>query len=78
MKITYIGSFAAGVQLANGQWLAPNEPVEVDDATAGRAPKGNPGDDDYDPGEGLLAQTGNFATARTAARKADTTTTKET
>lgn len=30
--------------------------VEVDAELAGRPPKGEPGDDDHDPGAGLLAQ----------------------
>jgi hypothetical protein len=30
--------------------------LEVPTDVAGRAPKGEPGDEDYDPGEGFLAQ----------------------
>lgn len=40
--------------------LEPGETFEVDAKLAGRAPSGTPGEDDYDPGEGLLAQVGNF------------------
>lgn len=46
--------------------LKPGEEFDVDAAHAGRAPtpaKGEPGDDDYapaDPGDGLLAQIGNY------------------
>lgn len=61
--ILYIGGFAAGVGIETGQWLAPGAPVDVDEDVAGHAPSGTPGDDDYDPGSGLLAQTGNFVEA---------------
>lgn len=40
--------------------LEPGEVFEVDAALAGRAPSGSVEDDDYDPGEGLLAQVGNY------------------
>ena len=55
--IIYTGPFAAGVQIETGQWLEPGDPVDVDEAVAGRAPQGD------DPGEGLLAQTANFVEA---------------
>lgn len=58
--VTYIGGFADGVGLPDGQWVAPGESVTVDNELAGRAPKGKPEDEDYDPGEGLLAQVTNF------------------
>lgn len=41
---------------ATGQVVARGEAVEVSKAVAGRAPKGKPGEEGYDPGEGLLAQ----------------------
>lgn len=40
--------------------LTPGEVFEVDEKVAGRAPSGTPGADDYDPGEGLLAQVDNY------------------
>jgi hypothetical protein len=55
--LLYIGPFAAGVQIQTGQLLEPGDPVEVDEDVAGRAPDGD------EPGEGLLAQTGNFVEA---------------
>lgn len=44
--------------------LEPDEIFEVDAKLAGRPPKGTPGDEDYDPGEGLLAQVGNYQLAK--------------
>lgn len=41
--------------------LEPGETFTVPAHLAGRAPSGTPGEDDWDPGEGLLGQTGNFA-----------------
>lgn len=41
--------------------ILAGETVEVDAAAAGRSPTGEPGDEDYDPGEGLLAQPVNWA-----------------
>ena len=55
--LIYTGPFAAGVGIETGQWLEPGDPVEVDEAVAGRSPEGD------DPGEGLLAQVGNFIEA---------------
>lgn len=55
--IMYRGPFVEGVQIETGQVLRPNEPADVDEAVAGRPPDGD------DPGEGLLAQTGNFVEA---------------
>lgn len=55
--ILYVGPFVAGVYIDTGQHLLPGEPVDVDEAVAGRAPEGD------DPGEGLLAQTANFIEA---------------
>lgn len=43
-----------------GRTLEAGEEFEVDAAVAGRAPKGDPADEDYDIGEGLLAQIGNY------------------
>jgi len=40
--------------------LEPGEVFEVDAEIAGRAPSGTPGEDDWDPGIGLLAQIGNY------------------
>ena len=62
--IIYTGPFAAGVQIETGQWLEPNDPTEVDDAIAGKAPKGD------NPGEGLLAQVDNFTEVTVKGRKA--------
>lgn len=58
--------------------LEPGEEFEIDAKLAGRAPSGNPGDDEYDPGEGLLAQVGNYelvdAKKTTAAKRTAATT----
>jgi hypothetical protein len=44
--------------------LEPGEVFEVDAKVAGRPPSGDAGlEDDYDPGEGLLAQVGNYELA---------------
>jgi hypothetical protein len=43
-----------------GQWVEPDDTIEVDAALAGRSPKGTPGEEGYDPGEGLLAQPANW------------------
>lgn len=40
--------------------LEPGEVFKVPAALAGQAPSGTQGTDDWDPGQGLLAQTGNF------------------
>lgn len=41
----------------NGSYIArKGEPIEVPDELAGRPPGGSPGEEGYDPGEGLLAQ----------------------
>lgn len=70
-NVVYVGPFADGVEIADtGAWASPGEPVEVPDEVAGRPPKGKPEDEDYDPGEGLLAQTSNWAKAGTKAAKA--------
>lgn len=63
--------------------LEPGEVFEIDAALAGRAPTGTPswgepGQDDFapaskdwDPGEGLLAQVGNYELVAKAAKKGD-------
>lgn len=69
-QIRYIGFSAQGVEVGEGDWYGlflPGEPVDVPEEIAGRAPSGTLGDDDYDPGEGLLAQTGNFVEGAVAA-----------
>lgn len=43
-----------------GQWVDPDDTIEVDGALAGHPPKGTPGEDGYDAGEGLLAQPANW------------------
>ena len=40
--------------------LEPGETFTGPAALAGRAPSGTPGEEDWDPGEGLLGQTSNF------------------
>lgn len=47
----------ARIIAATGQAVPYRHQVEVPDELAGRVPTGKPGDEDYDPGEGLLAQT---------------------
>jgi hypothetical protein len=64
ITIMYQGYAADGVYLDTGQHLLPGEPVDVDADVAGRAPDGD------DPGEGLLAQTGNFVAVTVKGRKA--------
>lgn len=54
MKIVYIGPFVEGVELEDGQWAEPGEPVEVDS----------------DMGDRLLDQVDNFARPTTKAAKA--------
>jgi hypothetical protein len=77
-NVVYIGPFAEGVEIAEtGQWANPGEPVEVPTEVAGRAPKGKPEDEDYDSGEGLLAQPANWAKAGTKAAKAAVEATSE-
>ena len=52
--------------------VAPGETLEVPAAVAGRPPAGTPGEDDFDPGAGLLAQVDVWETApkkTTATRK---------
>jgi hypothetical protein len=49
--------------------LEPGEVFEIDADIAGRPPSGDPGSDDYDPGEGLLAQVGNYELADGPAKK---------
>lgn len=61
--IIYQGPFAEGVTIETGQHLLPGEPIDVDEAVVGRAPEGD------DPGEGLLAQTGNFVAVTVKGRK---------
>lgn len=43
--------------------------VEMPAEAAGRPPKGEPGDADYDPGEGYLAQTGAWKLASRSIKK---------
>jgi hypothetical protein len=43
--------------------LEPGEVFAVDSKHAGRPPSGEPGTEDYDPGEGLLAQVSNYELA---------------
>lgn len=49
--------------------LEPGEVFEVDAKIAGRPPSGDPGAGDYDPGEGLLAQVGNYELADGSTKK---------
>lgn len=66
--LLYVGPHADGVEIFDtGEWASPGEPIEVDAELAGRAPKGEPGDEDFDPGEGLLAQPSNWKLATAAA-----------
>lgn len=76
--IRYIGPFAGGVDTAEGdheQHFARDEPTDCPPEIAGRTPKGEPTDEDYDPGEGLLAQVANFEIVTT--KTATATKTKE-
>lgn len=57
MNLTYLGPIDEVEIMATGQTCKRGEQVEVSAEIAGRAPSGDPDDgDDYDPGEGLLAQ----------------------
>lgn len=75
MKLQYVGPFDEVEVPALGIAVKRDEAIDVDDAIAGRAPKGEPTLDgkpnpDHDPGEGLLAQIANWrpAGARANAR----------
>lgn len=48
---------------ATGQSCPFGEVIEVDNDVAGYPPKGEPGTEGYDPGDGLLAQTDVWALA---------------
>jgi len=43
-----------------GRILEAGEVFDIDADLAGHAPSGTPGEEDYDPGAGLLAQVGNY------------------
>lgn len=60
MKVTYVGPFPEVELYDTGDWVNQGETIDVRDSLAGRPPSGEPGTDDYDPGEGLLAQTANW------------------
>ncbi len=51
------------------QIVAYGDEVEVSEELGGRPPKGDPSDEDYDPGAGLLAQVDVWAKPGTKAAK---------
>lgn len=62
--VRYVGGHDEVEIGETGQIVARGEAVLVPTDVAGRAPKGDPGDDGYDYGEGLLAQPSNWEKAR--------------
>lgn len=54
---------------ATGDFVEAGHQVDVPDELGGRPPEGEPTDEDFDPGEGLLAQPDNWKPA--AQRKAE-------
>lgn len=54
---------------ATGQEVDAGGITDVRKEFAGRPPKGDPGDDNYDPGEGLLAQPDNWQPVASKASK---------
>src|SRR5437879_295258 len=64
MLVVYVGPSLDGVEIDGLDVVAePNIPVDVPDDVAGRAPHGHRADEDFDPGEGLLAQSVNWQPA---------------
>lgn len=63
VKIIWVGGHDTVTIAATGLEVVRGEPVEVAAWLAGRAPSGDPEGDDYDPGEGLLAQPLNWQLA---------------
>lgn len=71
MRLKYVGQFAEVELYDTGEWVAQGETIDVSPALGGRPPSGEPGTDDYDPGEGLLAQPSNWAIAEEEKPAAD-------
>ncbi len=66
MLVVYVGPSLDGVEIDGLEVVAePGVPVDVPDDVAGRVPHGHRADEDYDPGEGLLAQSSNWQPAPT-------------
>jgi transposase len=69
-KLVYIGIHDEVFMPALDNLVAVRgEPVDVPSGFVGSAPKGTPGDEDYSPGEGLLAQVENWTKPGTKAAK---------
>ena len=69
MWVEYVGHHAE-VEVDGYGLAVPGVPVDVPDYLAGRAPSGHRTDDDFDPGEGLLAQPVNWRTPTAKAKAA--------
>lgn len=58
--LQYIGPHAEVEVAALGEFVKRGDSIEVPAELAGRAPSGDPTDDTFDPGGGLLAQVDNW------------------
>jgi hypothetical protein len=71
-KVTYLGPHdVIEIPALNWQSVQRNHSIDVPDELAGREPSGEPGDDGYDPGEGLLAQSESWRVKKTPVKSAD-------
>lgn len=61
--------FSPAVDIANGYSALYGEEIEVDSEHAGHPPKGNPGDEGFDAGSGMLALTDVWQPSTTNAAK---------
>lgn len=62
MQLVYVGPHDEVEVDGHPEDVQAYTPVEIDDQLAGRPPHGHRADEDYDPGEGLLAQPSNWRT----------------
>ena len=60
VMLMYVGPHDEVEIVETGQTCRRDETVTVAPAVAGRAPKGSPGEDGYEPGSGLLDQPDNW------------------
>jgi len=60
VPVQYVGPFDSVEVAATGHDVERGHIIEVPADVAGRPPAGEHGDEDYDPGEGLLAQVDNW------------------
>jgi hypothetical protein len=73
IPVEYVGPFDQVEIATTGLVVKQGETVELYPNLAGRAPSGDPGEDGYDPGEGLLAQVDTWRQAKSAKSKPVTT-----